>query len=58
MAKKYVCMGKVARQCSPPNGPFWACANCEARVCNNCKASRGSNRCPVCNRPARMEKIQ
>lgn len=58
MPKKYHCQGKVARQCSPPMGPFYECSNCEAKLCNNCKASRGSNRCPVCEKPVRMNKIQ
>lgn len=58
MAVKYVCMGKVANSCSPPMGPFWECPECTAKICNNCKASRSSNRCPVCEKPVSMEKIQ
>ncbi len=57
MAKKYTCMAKIG-QCSPPMGPFWECPKCTAKICNNCKARRGSNKCPICGKPVSMKKIQ
>ncbi len=58
MTTKYVCHAKVARQCSSPVGPFYECDRCAARMCNNCKASRGSNKCPACDKPCRPKKLR
>lgn len=58
MATKYTCMGKIARQCSPPMGGFWECPKCTAKICNNCKSSRGNNKCPICDKPVSLTKIQ
>lgn len=58
MPQKLTCQAKLASQCSPPMGPFWKCPKCGALMCNNCKASRSSNQCPVCKKPIVPVKVQ
>ncbi len=58
MPQKLTCHAKTADQCSPPMGPFWQCPACKTMICNNCKASASSNRCPGCSKPVTYVKIQ
>lgn len=58
MPQKLTCHAKVAKQCSPPMGPFWQCPKCNIHMCSNCKASRSSNQCPSCKKPITPVKIQ